>query len=316
MKCMCFSKNNIVTDKTSNRIVDSIADINIQNNLQQYFLKNKIKNKNIFDIENFNHKILGTGGASTTYKININNSNYTCKCINKDNTLLKKNALREIELLKKINNKHFPNYCSDIKNKNGIYIFYNYIDGIDLFEIIDNKYEKIENIDTQLSIIYEISKGLYSLFTENLVHLDLKPENILITNYDPIKLKIIDLECMHDIRQSKLKRVCGTIGYVAPELLFSQKYYHNSDIWSLGCIFFLLLSRFNIFNLQKETYENDLKNYIGIYFIHKTITTELVNYSNDIIHLLSNMLKIHHIERFTVNNILKCDIMKKFDKYV
>ena len=316
MNCMCFGKNNIVTDKISDRIVNSIDDINIQDNLQQYFLKNKSNNKNIFNIENFNHKILGTGGASTTYKININNCNYTCKCINKDNALLKKNALREIELLKKINNKHFPNYCSDIKNKNGIYIFYNYIDGIDLFEIIDNKYEKIENIDTQLSIIYEVSKGLYSLFTENLVHLDLKPENILITNYDPIKLKIIDLECMHDIRQSKLKRVCGTIGYVAPELLFSQKYYHNSDIWSLGCIFFLLLSRFNIFNLQKETYENDLKNYIGIYFIHKTITTELVNYSSDIIHLLSNMLKIHHIERFTVNNILKCDIMKKFDKYV
>ena len=47
----------------------------------------------------------------------------------------------------------------------------------------------------------------------------------------------------------------GTLGYVAPEVLQKQPYYMTCDLWSLGCIYYALLSGSLPFDheSQKET---------------------------------------------------------------
>lgn len=34
---------------------------------------------------------------------------------------------------------------------------------------------------------------------------------------------------------------CGTISYIAPEILKSEGYRHEVDIWSIGCIFYKMI---------------------------------------------------------------------------
>ena len=59
-----------------------------------------------------------------------------------------------------------------------------------------------------------------------------------------LKVKIIDfgLSCK-DKNIAKKKKRCGTPGYVAPEILNSSSASFKSDIFSLGCMFYNLITR-------------------------------------------------------------------------
>jgi serine/threonine protein kinase len=85
-------------------------------------------------------------------------------------------------------------------------------------------------------------KGIY--------HRDIKPENILILDKQELKVCIADLglACRvsannntDDVGQH-LTFKCGTPGYVAPELLKGFAFSSKSDVFSLGCLFFNMVT--------------------------------------------------------------------------
>ena len=308
MFCGCLKNTTTIIDNNS-----KISDIIISNKLHKHFLKFN-NSKVLFDIKEYNPKKLGEG-SSTTYKIIVKNDNaYICKRYQKVKKEHENEIFKEIKILKQIQSKRFPSFCTYFKQLDVIYVFYDYINGENLFEILDNYYYKINNINSQLSIIYEITKGLYNLTQYNLIHLDLKPKNIIITNFNPIKLKLINLKCAHNIKKSKIRRECGTIGYTSPEVILHKKYYYNSDIWSLGCISFLLLTHTQIFPIEPVSYIKTLKSFISIYRINNKITNILNKLPTNISNLLNKMLKYQHTNRINMTQILKHNIMK--NKYI
>lgn len=74
------------------------------------------------------------------------------------------------------------------------------------------------------------------------VHRDIKLDNILIKSHAPLKIKIIDFGFAEKINRDKLVNGQGTAGYIAPELFDSSPYTENCEIFSLGILFFILLS--------------------------------------------------------------------------
>mmetsp|Transcript_14374 Transcript_14374/g.38504 ORF Transcript_14374/g.38504 Transcript_14374/m.38504 type:complete len:612 (+) Transcript_14374:88-1923(+) len=105
-------------------------------------------------------------------------------------------------------------------------------------------------------------KAVATLHSHRIVHRDLKPENLLLTepvsfggaqrgNVDVGKhLIVTDFGLATTIRtpsdperdaHSALSGACGTPYYVAPEVL-AGKYGNKCDVWSIGCIAYLLLS--------------------------------------------------------------------------
>ena len=75
------------------------------------------------------------------------------------------------------------------------------------------------------------------------MHRDLKPENLLIDKDQNNILKLIDFgtSITYQRGEGKIEGVHGTSYYIAPEVLKSV-YDERCDVWSIGCILYVLLS--------------------------------------------------------------------------
>ena len=79
------------------------------------------------------------------------------------------------------------------------------------------------------------------LHTRGFVHRDIKPENVCIESGNTCKL--IDFGTGRKFTAGKkLKQVIGTPFYMAPEIFTARKYDEKVDMWSIGIVFFILLT--------------------------------------------------------------------------
>ena len=133
-----------------------------------------------------------------------------------------------------------------------------------------------------------------------IVHRDLKPENIFINKKMEIKIGDFGISKQLNIYTTQItNNKAGCIYYMAPEILEKGIYNIKSDIWSLGCIIYELLT-LNIYYIDK--FKNNIQK----------IDTEIYNYNWQ--KLISLLLKYDYNKRLDINqvyNILENDINNK-----
>jgi serine/threonine protein kinase len=88
--------------------------------------------------------------------------------------------------------------------------------------------------------IYQVLQAFVYLHGLDVIHRDLKPENILRC-FDTIK--IADFGWSVYAPESKLRGTfCGTLDYVAPEMVQGEKYDFHTDNWSIGILTYEMLT--------------------------------------------------------------------------
>ena len=284
--------NSCVFSCCHNRV--NVVDNNINNN-------SLIKTKN-FDMFLYNPLILGNGSSGNTYKIIMNNHKITCKKVTKKHF---DTAYEEIKILKEINqDKYLPVFFKAIETEKSLYIMYEYLDGCDLLQMIRDPTFNIKEKNTIADITKEITLGLYSLFKYNYVHLDIKFENIIISKTKPIKIKIIDLAfCKKLDQKNHLSEICGTHGYISPEVLLYKRYFHNTDVWSLGVVLYGLFTDQLLFeNVTKnQAGRNQINNFRNIY----EHSLQIKKIDDDAVDLIDKMLQKNPASRISIKDILK-----------
>ena len=151
---------------------------------------------------------------------------------------------REIEILKMCQHPNIIRLLDLFENQDYIYIVMENLSGGDLFSYLEKRnFELPEKRAKELA--HQMATALYYLHSFGVAHRDLKPENILMaSNDDDADLKIVDFGLSKIIgpNESSLDPF-GTLSYVAPEVLLQKPYGKEVDLWSLGVIVYLLLSR-------------------------------------------------------------------------
>ena len=82
------------------------------------------------------------------------------------------------------------------------------------------------------------------LHEKGVVHRDIKPENLLLTEGEVLKLSDFGLATVfrHNGKERLLERRCGTMPYIAPEVLCKPRYNAMpADTWSCGVVLLAML---------------------------------------------------------------------------
>lgn len=90
----------------------------------------------------------------------------------------------------------------------------------------------------------QLISGVEYLHGRGVAHRDLKPENLLLDGNDNLKISDFGLATIYRMqnKERRLEKKCGTLPYVAPEVLERSYLAEPADIWSCGIILVALLS--------------------------------------------------------------------------
>lgn len=212
----------------------------------------------------------------------------------------------EINILKRLKHPCIVQLEGIFDTPEAVYITLEYISGGNLLNRIV-KFKKIPEFQSKI-IFYQLLLGVDYLHKEGITHRDLKPENILIdvdTKSNDVLIKITDFGLSKiSTTESNLKTICGTMKYIAPEVLAHHKssYDNKVDIWSLGVILFVCLSGQLPFMNEDNTNELAKEIMSGRYKM-KTSVWQFI--SKQAVHIVKRILVVDPLMRISIPELLE-----------
>ncbi|XP_046804980.1 serine/threonine-protein kinase grp [Lucilia cuprina] len=149
---------------------------------------------------------------------------------------------KEICIQKMLQDQHILRFFGNRSHGHIEYIFLEYAAGGELFDRIEPDIgmpqHEAQRYFTQLL------SGLQYLHQRGIAHRDLKPENLLLDEHDNIKISDFGMATMFRCKGKErlLDKRCGTLPYVAPEVLLKPYHAQPADIWSCGVILVTMLA--------------------------------------------------------------------------
>lgn len=122
------------------------------------------------------------------------------------------------------------------------YIVMEYVEGFTLRQLITR--EAPMDPQRAISLIEPVTAALAAAHAAGLIHRDIKPENVLISDRGQVKVADFGLAraVTAHTSASTAGLVIGTVSYIAPELVTKGHADARSDVYSLGIVFYEMLT--------------------------------------------------------------------------
>ncbi|BED93045.1 MAG: Ser/Thr-protein kinase [Candidatus Paraimprobicoccus trichonymphae] len=232
-----------------------------------YLPKNEVVNEVIIidDLRNYFkiYEKLGDGGFGKVNKAIQNETGAKC-CIKKINKkplysdeIYKAKYKNEIRIHINLNNQNIVKCYGGFfdKNTESYYIVMELVEGCTLHELIKNGFFS-NNERRVIEFFKQLLEAVKHLHDRNIVYRDLKPLNILVDKNHI--LKVCDFGLSKVISNKYVKNRAGTACYMSPEAINWLEQSCESDMWSLGCILYEMLTNKKLFTKEEPSY-NDFR---------------------------------------------------------
>jgi|GEM_PF-871553 len=163
------------------------------------------------------------------------------KLVNEED--IRERFFREAQVYAQINHPNIVSVFDFHSSEEGTYLVLEFIKGSSLAELINGKPFPLE---VTFALINEILKGLKYAHDKGIVHRDIKPDNLLISEDGLVKVSDFGLAVFEGATSlTRQGMVVGTPAYMSPEQAAGKRIDKNSDLFSLGIVFFELLTGVN-----------------------------------------------------------------------
>ncbi|XP_072769736.1 ribosomal protein S6 kinase alpha-1 isoform X2 [Nerophis lumbriciformis] len=216
-------------------------------------------------------KVLGQGSFGKVFLVRKvtppdDNQLYAMKVLKKATLKVRDRVRTKMErnILADVNHPFIVKLHYAFQTEGKLYLILDFLRGGDLFTRLSKEVMFTEE-DVKFYLA-ELALGLDHLHSFGIIYRDLKPENILLDEEGHIKLTDFGL-CKEAIdHQEKAYSFCGTVEYMAPEVVNRQGHTHSADWWSFGVLMFEMLTGSLPFQGKdrKETMSMILKARLGM----------------------------------------------------
>lgn len=151
--------------------------------------------------------------------------------------------LSELEILEKVDHPHITRVFELLEDQRNYYVVMEYLKGGNLLDkvVAMQRFSERQVAD----VIHQVMLALNYMHQQNISHRDLKLENLMCLNdnLDDLTVKLTDFG-FATFFDPKLKMHLGLGSplYMSPELVMDSGYDQRVDVWSLGCLMYILLS--------------------------------------------------------------------------
>ncbi len=306
-------------------LVNSLKRRQSENLTEQYSFitsgdfRDKINYEKKYNFNNFTKVIegifpkqLGSGSFGRVFLVSHNETKelFALKTIEKRKIMMTYGKLDiiydEINIHSKLYHQNIIKLYSVYEDDETINIILEYAKGGNLYQLIKdekNGFSESQAFDYFIQVI----NAVYYLHSNNIIHRDIKPENILIG--DDNKLKLCDFGWAKELTLENRSTFCGTMEYMAPEIVGSENYDYSVDIWSLGILLYEMLFGHSPFN-GKDT-NNIILNIKSHELNYDDANKKISNSCKDLIQKLLNM---NPQKRLKIKDILEHPFIKKHSK--
>lgn len=208
-------------------------------------------------------EVLGEGGMGKVVRGSDDTGrSYAVKIIDekfvRDMYYLSRIEQREIRLTRKFGNRHdIVNIYDAFIHNDKYYIFMELVNGKNINQYI-KEYGPMDPI-TAAGYMHSILFTIGSIHDEGIIHRDIKPSNIMLRvmstlSYD---VALLDFGIAKDANSedgiTQIGDIIGTNGYMSPEQAEGLTVDFRTDIYSLGCVLFFMITGHHAYD-QKSSY--------------------------------------------------------------
>ncbi|XP_046511531.1 serine/threonine-protein kinase PLK4 isoform X2 [Equus quagga] len=151
--------------------------------------------------------------------------------------------------------------------------------------------------------MHQIITGMLYLHSHGILHRDLTLSNLLLTRNMNIKIADFGLATQLKMPHEKHYTLCGTPNYISPEIATRSAHGLESDVWSLGCMFYTLLTGRPPFDT--DTVKNTLNKVV---LADYKMPTFLSREAKDLIH---HLLRRNPADRLSLSSVLEHPFMSR-----
>ena len=309
-------------------IVNSLKRRQSENLTEQYIFltsgdfKEKANFDKKFEYQNFSKVIedifpkqLGSGSFGRVFLVSHNETKklYALKVIDKRKLLVSYGKLdiiyNEINIHSKLDHENIIKLYNVHEDNENINIIMEYAPHGNLYELITKEKNGFSEYKA-FEYFIQVVNAVYYLHNNNIIHRDIKPENILMGEDN--KIKLCDFGWAKELTLENRSTFCGTVEYMAPEIVENENYDYGVDIWSLGILLYELLYGHSPFKA------NNTKNVILNIKSHElTYDDKKKNISNSCKDLIKKLLNNNPQKRYKIKDILEHPFIKKHsEKYL
>ena len=257
---------------------------------------------------------LGEGAYSTVFKVKriVDNQIYALKKVKLLNLSEKEkeNSLNEVRILASVKSNFVVSYKEAFfdEKDNTLCIVMEFADRGDLYQkIVEHKKSaKFFEESDIWRIFIQLVKGLKALHDLKILHRDMKSANVFLFSNGCAKLG--DLNVSKVARRGLGYTQTGTPYYASPEVWKDKPYDHKSDVWSLGCVLYEMIT------LRPPFRAKDMEGLFNK--VCKGQYSRIPDrFSDDLFKIVQYLLIVNSIQRPSCDQILQHPIIQKRIEY-